>query len=823
MRSKVLFIRIAAIFVLAIAAIGARSTKVTRQVDEGPHFKVLGKAGIPHEINYQGYLTDDAGNAITDALEMVFSIWDTPSSGNQLWSETQPEVAVIDGLFNVLLGSVNPIPPGIFTGAPCWLQTQVGSEILSPRKEIVSVGYAYCAGRADSANVAGYAHDADMVDGQHASDFLSMANDWGRSGVATDLYEGTTKLTDRYVNEGQANSITSGMIVDGTIQQADLAFSPGDGHSLDAADGSPVDALYVDNEGNVGIGTTSPGYPLHVKKAVANIFATSVENESPEGWGLEVRTADTSASRSAFEIYTGDPIFGPKFTVRNNGNVGIGMGLTTPTEKLSVVGTIESTSGGFKFPDGTVQISAATGGVGDGHSLDAVDGDPVDVVYVDSVGNVGIGTTSPGDALHIAPSTYTSKIRIENIAGGEGHVDFWEGTHAKAAIRYMSPTCAWDPNRLQIFTVAGTNASINIAAEGATSSGLTVSNSNNVGIGTTSPAQKLDVAGTVQMTGFKLPTGATGGYVLTSDASGIGTWQAAAGGIGGGGTANYIPKFTAATTVGNSVIYETGGNVGIGTTSPAGKLEIKGNQNHLYLDQLSSPGSITMIYARRNGIDKWKMGLYGSNDNFALYVPSVLAISATSTGNVGIGKVDATEKLDVNGNAKVSGDIYEGTTKLADKYVNEGQSNSITSGMIQDGQVTSADIADNSVGEADLANSFKAKAVDVYTTTSNDYVINVNWIQIYTYGTYGALRIRNAHGSYSLMYWYSVDNGTPTSGVLSPGQTVNVTTPTYSCIEIRASLYSVANYPRFLSFTGLNKATGWIVGIVTYSVGAPGK
>ncbi len=47
-----------------------------------------------------------------------------------------------------------------------------------------------------------------------------------------------------------------------------------------------------------------------------------------------------------------------------------------------------------------------------------------------------------------------------------------------------------------------------------------------VGIGTNSPAAQLDVNGTAKMTGFEMPTGATDGYVLTSDASGIGTWQA---------------------------------------------------------------------------------------------------------------------------------------------------------------------------------------------------------------------------------------------------------------------------------------------------------
>jgi hypothetical protein len=76
-----------------------------------------------------------------------------------------------------------------------------------------------------------------------------------------------------------------------------------------------------------------------------------------------------------------------------SGNVGIGT--MTPREKLQVTGMIHSTEEGFKFPDGTVMTTAATGGTGDGHSLDAADGDPVDVVYVNNEGSVGIGAISP--------------------------------------------------------------------------------------------------------------------------------------------------------------------------------------------------------------------------------------------------------------------------------------------------------------------------------------------------------------------------------------------------------------------------------------------
>ena len=55
------------------------------------------------------------------------------------------------------------------------------------------------------------------------------------------------------------------------------------------------------------------------------------------------------------------------------------------------------------------------------------------------------------------------------------------------------------------------------------------------------------------------------------------TIASTAGGIGGSGTANYLPLFTGATTLGNSVIYQTGGNIGIGTTTPGAKLELSGS------------------------------------------------------------------------------------------------------------------------------------------------------------------------------------------------------------------------------------------------------
>ncbi len=55
--------------------------------------------------------------------------------------------------------------------------------------------------------------------------------------------------------------------------------------------------------------------------------------------------------------------------------------------------------------------------------------------------------------------------------------------------------------------------------------------SGKVGIGTTVPSEQLDVAGTIKVTGFKLPTGAIANYVMMSDGNGVGTWRPVSSGM----------------------------------------------------------------------------------------------------------------------------------------------------------------------------------------------------------------------------------------------------------------------------------------------------
>jgi len=138
----------------------------------------------------------------------------------------------------------------------------------------------------------------------------------------------------------------------------------GDTHSLDAADGDPVDAVYVDNAGNVGIGTTSPQNNLHIYEDKNGFVGLKINNpntgsNSSEGIYFTNEDGDVaginlydegfvySGQMSIFNNRPGGSIgFGTggsiKMTLQNSGNVGIGT--ASPSAKLDVVGTIEATS-----------------------------------------------------------------------------------------------------------------------------------------------------------------------------------------------------------------------------------------------------------------------------------------------------------------------------------------------------------------------------------------------------------------------------------------------------------------------------------------------
>jgi hypothetical protein len=89
-------------------------------------------AEIPQTVNFQGFLTNQANQAVDDgSYLMTFSLWDGPDNQNdrQLWSENQ-NVQVIRGIYSVALGSSNAFPNTLTFADECYLGVQVDGRYL---------------------------------------------------------------------------------------------------------------------------------------------------------------------------------------------------------------------------------------------------------------------------------------------------------------------------------------------------------------------------------------------------------------------------------------------------------------------------------------------------------------------------------------------------------------------------------------------------------------------------------------------------------------------------------------------------------------------
>ncbi len=237
---------------------------------------------------------------------------------------------------------------------------------------------------------------------------------------------------------------------------------------------------------------------------------------------------------------------------------------------------------------------------------------------VTSAGRVGIGTTTPTYKLEIEGGA--TPLRI--TGGGSQFQKFlFDVATGGFAIFHM-----YDKDVNEDFRLA-TNGNSWLAGDG------------NVGIGTTIPGAKLEVAGQVKITG-----GTPGaGKVLTSDAAGLATWETAT----GGGDASYG---SSGASPNNAVFVSDNGNVGIGTTSPIGSLHLSGVNPTIFIERSGSSDDMSLRFYE-DGTQKFNFGLpTGVSERLDITDGTNVMMSFDrTTGNVGIGTTSPATKLDVNG------------------------------------------------------------------------------------------------------------------------------------------------------------------------------
>ena len=390
-----------------------------------------------------------------------------------------------------------------------------------------------------------------------------------------------------------------------------------DEYTLPSADGTADQIITTDGAGQLGFvdqSTISAGNAEHVVIYAKNTSGSQIDKGTPVYMTGTVGATDTikiapadagNASHmpavglldetlinNAFgyvitggfmDNITTDPIDGATPASNDTVYVKVGGGLTLtkptgPTGLIQNVAKVGKVSGGNSgslivssilrtndvpnLPEGRIWV-------GDGNTIVS------DTVYVDEPNNrVGIGTTTPFAKLHITESTSNNyaKIRLQGSNRG-GIIEMYNGL--------SNPVSSWttDQSGNTYFATSGMLGGISL------SNRLTILTAGNVGIGTTSPYGKLDVAGNIRLqSANQIYFGGTGSIPYWT----VGVDNTTNNNFVIGGNSYYLYDRDILLNPVNN------GKVGIGTTSPGAKLEVVGTTG-VIIDSGSNSGALLTL------------------------------------------------------------------------------------------------------------------------------------------------------------------------------------------------------------------------------------
>ena len=441
-------------------------------------------------------------------------------------------------------------------------------------------------------------------------------------------------------------------------------------------------AIYY-NSGSVGIGVSNP----------ASSVKFHIADEKP--LGMDVIIQNAGGSNGAFLNF-----------VQSRGTVAAGSA-TQSGDRLMTVDAYGFP--GYPYYFDTLNSSAGFSAVAESNFTTA--SQPAALIFytrpstqttkverlrIAASGNIGIGTSSPTTVLHLEGSQTggTPSQIIKNTRSG------WD---ALASAQYVN-------NAGRLLEVGITNSAwstpiyVNDTNAGETAffgtPGLTpiifatnntarmfLAKTGGLGIGTTSPSHTLDVSGTINTnTGYRFPDGTTqttaytgvvsgGGLSASNNLSDITSATVARNNLGLGnsgvtagtyGSANAVPSFTVdmlgriTNAASNAYQSATTIDAGIVRVPSGSNLTLSGGDLSLTLTNVVSALGYTPANSATTISSQW--------------TTSGTAISYTA-GNVGIG-TSPSEKLDVNGNIKASGQVYAGSFSITSNNIDWNAGNS---------------------------------------------------------------------------------------------------------------------------------------------------
>jgi len=307
---------------------------------------------VPRLIKFSGTFLDSSGKPMTGVHGLTVAVYREQQGGAPLWIETQNAEFDAQGRYSILLGATKSggVPLELFaTDEPRWLGVpmQLPGWEEAPRVLLVSVPYSLKAA------------EAETLSGLPLSSFVltpEAAKKAGLGSTNTGLAVATTLPFAAVSGTGLTNKLPKWQDLIGTL----------------------VDSSITDTGSGVGIGTTNPLSPVHIQ--VSGTFDPVVKIQganSTDGLALKLTHPNAALGLAIagglghflptavqhdgiiFGQSGRNMLFGAgaeRMRISAAGNVGIGT--TTPTEKLEVNGSVKTTA--LKFADATTQTTAAT-------------------------------------------------------------------------------------------------------------------------------------------------------------------------------------------------------------------------------------------------------------------------------------------------------------------------------------------------------------------------------------------------------------------------------------------------------------------------------